>query len=167
MAALCLTFRESPEVWQDDNLRELVKTHFLFRGTQMLLRNNSDLAESASMLVNIIIVLENYDAKYGNDIVGVTCNEKDFMRNRDVTGGCLRSTVKFYATRIPCSCLDDKYLALKKHPKTGTCDNCDMRKKRSDLMLCSSCKKQQYCSQDCQAAHWPLHKEDCKSWSSK
>ncbi|KDQ13824.1 hypothetical protein BOTBODRAFT_361666 [Botryobasidium botryosum FD-172 SS1] len=30
------------------------------------------------------------------------------------------------------------------------------------LMQCSSCKKVAYCSKECQRAHWPAHKKNCK-----
>ncbi|KAL1744116.1 hypothetical protein HDZ31DRAFT_64397 [Schizophyllum fasciatum] len=29
-------------------------------------------------------------------------------------------------------------------------------------MVCSKCKLVKYCSRTCQAAHWPIHKKDCK-----
>ncbi|KAK4233289.1 plasmid p 4b orf-3 family protein [Achaetomium macrosporum] len=32
----------------------------------------------------------------------------------------------------------------------------------TNLLLCSRCRKARYCSQDCQAASWPSHKQDCR-----
>ncbi|KAK9826989.1 hypothetical protein WJX74_002865 [Apatococcus lobatus] len=31
------------------------------------------------------------------------------------------------------------------------------------LMHCSGCKKVSYCCKDCQKAHWPIHKRDCRT----
>ena len=30
---------------------------------------------------------------------------------------------------------------------------------------CSKCQFPHYCSRQCQLAHWPIHKEECKVWS--
>ena len=41
-------------------------------------------------------------------------------------------------------------------PKCGFCG------KTNDVKLCSGCKKESYCSRECQVSHWKIHKIDCK-----
>eukprot|EP00980_Cylindrotheca_fusiformis_P009384 scaffold2049_cov108-Cylindrotheca_fusiformis.AAC.10 len=68
----------------------------------------------------------------------------------------------FYAKRIPCSCLDERYAALKAQPKMGRCSHCKKRELRSNLMLCGGCNFMHYCSRDCQRADWKKgHKLFC------
>ncbi|GFH52343.1 hypothetical protein CTEN210_08819 [Chaetoceros tenuissimus] len=44
------------------------------------------------------------------------------------------------------------------------CTNCN--KTRGDLgrklRVCSKCECEKYCSRECQVAHWPIHKKNCK-----
>ena len=45
----------------------------------------------------------------------------------------------------------------------GSCANCGKGEEASiDLKSCAACKMVKYCSRDCQAAHRPQHKKDCK-----
>lgn len=64
--------------------------------------------------------------------------------------------------------LKEKYRQAKsEESKMGTCFHCEERKERKDLKVCGICKWGQYCSQACQKAAWPEHKNDAlsvKSW---
>ena len=44
-----------------------------------------------------------------------------------------------------------------------TCNACQIHHKQlgRHLLLCSRCKRAQYCSQECQKAHWKEHKKVC------
>lgn len=42
------------------------------------------------------------------------------------------------------------------------CPVCPMLADGGALRKCGSCKAVRYCSQECQAAHWPMHKGPCK-----
>ena len=43
------------------------------------------------------------------------------------------------------------------------CDNCDAQ---HGGKRCSRCKVAHYCSRECQKAHWPQHKGQCKIFAS-
>ena len=46
---------------------------------------------------------------------------------------------------------------------TSTCANCGKGEDSSiNLKSCAACKLVKYCSRDCQAAHRPQHKKECK-----
>jgi ankyrin repeat protein len=50
------------------------------------------------------------------------------------------------------------YLEAKMHCSYPGCSGAGIKK-------CTGCKKARYCGQQCQLAHWPEHKADCKKWS--
>ena len=83
----------------------------------------------------------------------------------------LHTLVKFYRSRIPCSCLDEKYEDVKSITKMGDCHNepkCNYvngRVERSKTMYCSRCRCATYCSRDCQEAHWAIHKQYCDEYA--
>jgi len=76
------------------------------------------------------------------------------------------TVVKFYRRRIPCTCLDKKYVEVKSITKMGICYNLqcnflDRMVERSKTMYCSRCRCVTYCSREYQKAHWPMHKIQC------
>ena len=50
-----------------------------------------------------------------------------------------RETTRFFAKRIDCTCLKEKYAQVKTQPKIGFFDHCHQKKKRRELMLCTRC----------------------------
>ena len=85
---------------------------------------------------------------------------------RNLAEGTERDVVRFFAKRIKCGCLKRRSRKIKNEPKLGLCIHCESRKKRHELMVCSLCRKPQYCSMKCQHAHWPKHKVYCASLRS-
>ena len=76
--------------------------------------------------------------------------------------GNRRDTVKFVAKRLPCTCLKKLHSAArKKLEKVGSCFGCNKQFPRSQLYVCTGCMIVEYCSKECQRAHWSHHKEDC------
>ncbi|KII84155.1 hypothetical protein PLICRDRAFT_57962 [Plicaturopsis crispa FD-325 SS-3] len=45
----------------------------------------------------------------------------------------------------------------------GNCAKCAKEDSLSHLSQCSRCKSTTYCSKECQVAHWPSHKSQCRS----
>ncbi|KAJ7796834.1 hypothetical protein B0H14DRAFT_2913166 [Mycena olivaceomarginata] len=41
---------------------------------------------------------------------------------------------------------------------------CSQCSNRSGALKCSRCKMMTYCNRKCQAAHWPVHKIQCKQF---
>ena len=51
---------------------------------------------------------------------------------------------------------------------TTKCANCGKGEENSDsLKACTACKMVKYCNRDCQIAHRPLHKKECKKRAAK
>jgi hypothetical protein len=48
------------------------------------------------------------------------------------------------------------YLEAKKHCSNPGCAGAGLKK-------CTGCKQVRYCGQQCQLAHWPAHKANCKA----
>ena len=88
---------------------------------------------------------------------------KEWMTNMDVSNGCQRSLVKYFMKQIPCKCLDNLYAKVKSTtPKMAVCPGCQQKKPRKSMFICTACERVQYCSKECQMAHVPRHKENCK-----
>jgi len=48
-------------------------------------------------------------------------------------------------------------------PIISSCANCGKGEENSgDLKVCAACKMVKYCNRECQLAHHPLHKQECK-----
>lgn len=71
---------------------------------------------------------------------------------------------RYLSQKFKCKCLKDIKRELKKIPELSMCMNtaCKEMKDKKELLLCSKCKVERYCSKDCQVAHWGEHKEVCK-----
>ena len=80
-------------------------------------------------------------------------------------GGGQREVIRFFSKRIACNCLKQSYEEAKKAQPTrlGICAQCGPGKDRDSLLLCQRCKYVQYCSRECQKAHWPEHKLVCET----
>ena len=84
----------------------------------------------------------------------------------ELLGADDHTLVSFYRKRIPCSCLDETYKKVKSVKKMGRCDNPGCRlpgrqAERSKMFYCTRCEEANYCSAECQRAHWKRHKKLC------
>lgn len=108
-------------------------------------------------VAGVVIYLEAYE---GRDFKSRCVRLK--MKLDDVIGGGERAAALFFAKRAPCSCLEEKKRLLKNLAKTSICAACNEIKDCTSLMKCGGCRVVQYCSEDCQRADWPVHKDQCK-----
>ena len=51
-------------------------------------------------------------------------------------------------------------------PQLNTCSGC-LIKTTMRMKLCAKCRWAMYCDEECQAAHWPLHKTECRAMRKK
>ena len=160
MDNLKVLFQEHREVWDNENYRQMVINIFIAIGTNSTLSN-----ESPMNIAYAIVALENYDSIGGlGSVLGNLASSKTMMRDID---GSRRDMLKFFRKRTSCKCLKAMNLEARKTlPKLGVCYHCKERKERALLMVCSRCRMSQYCSRECQVAHWPAHKGYCEDFVS-
>lgn len=152
-----------PEALEDDEMRSMLKDFLTARAVEYTLKTGS--SGGTGLFAASILLVESYKSgcRDMEALARLHCCGKDFsLKNMDAVAGCERSQLEFYRKRIPCSCLDEKHAAAKSQPKTAACISCRARKERNSFLLCSRCKKAQYCDRSCQIADWPRHKEHCK-----
>ena len=154
--------QKCPELLTNETDRDSVKAILLAGGADLLKDGERDKLFIA-FNIEAVLFLENY-------LENCDMTAREFMKCRDAIDGCDRSIIKFYAERMPCECLKKKYAIVKASQphKMGKCAHCKERKERRQLLLCSGCNRQQYCSMKCQASQWPDHKEKCMNyWEDK
>lgn len=153
-----------PEVWRCPEQRKMLIDILLGMGTNALLIHDGGGSEinikRAKIFCSTILLLEHYGIR--GDF-GLACGSCLQNEAKDVSVGGFRDTLRFYSKRISCSCLKKMYTQSKvNEKKVGRCDHCRKTFERNSLMLCSKCKTAQYCSADCQRAHWLVeHKYSC------
>lgn len=163
------TFTTYQEVWDNERYREMAVNIFTAIGTNSLLSIERGLGgHESKCLATAIVILENYNGSGDFDSVirSVLSNRAAATKMRDISGGgsstSRRDMLKFFRKRITCSCLKKIHLEARKTlPKVGMCYHCGEEKERRLLMVCGKCKISQYCSRECQMAHWPSHKRRC------
>ena len=77
--------------------------------------------------------------------------------------------VKYLKKSIPCKCLDEKYKEVKSITKMGVCSypKCSLpggKVERKGMLHCLRCRKDFFCSRECQEADWPMHKKLCNKY---
>lgn len=145
------------ENWGDEATWKYVKALLVSQGVFLIMHG-----EEMSMLVRfyaeLIMCIENcYGGKDKNLII---------WKAQDLHGNGARGVTRFYAKRIPCSCLDEKKKQVKKQTSTRFCQLCRLKYKKNSLKVCGSCNIATYCCRECQVADWPLHKTVCSKLAS-
>ena len=154
------------QLWNNGNYRKMAMDILISIGTNLMLKNDTNIALSTLVSAYVIPILENYNEKVGVDLVIFT--RATASKQRDLLSGSSsqrRDVLKFYSKRISCSCLKEMYSnARKTLPKMGKCDHCKVENERVLLSVCSRCRIDQYCCRECQVAAWPAHQKDCDKY---
>ena len=150
---------EYSEVWNSADKIKQVISYFLYNGTMLILDGDDNYFDSAMF------------ARFFEQWLKVKVQQSqaciDWPKVLEcVIALCKRALLKYFWRRIRCSCLDEKYEEVKSIPKKGVCFNlyCRHPERVLDhikLRCCSRCRSVTYCSRECQAEDWTLHKEFC------
>lgn len=152
-------------IWKDDLYRKMIVKMLLKRSVDKIsLYSNYTISNlktdgGAGAYAAGIIVLETsvYDESR------VTEDDMDLVEAMDVETkrkvykfltSSNRSIIRFYISRIKCSCLDERYAKVQSLPKMCVCSMCTKQIETSKLFLCGGCKLFQYCCVECQTAAW-------------
>ena len=157
------------DVWTDPDMMQRVASHFIIHGTNEILEGNYLQAGIRAMCSNFF---EQWAAKIRENETQDSCDWKIFQtlcgwtKISELCLGDEHTIVSFCRKRITCKCLDDKYKEVKSIPKMGLCMNpsCSLPDNfavRSKMLYCTQCCHSNYCSRECQVAHWPTHKKFC------
>ena len=159
------------EVWNDPAKLKWVASHFVKQGTDsILVVGNYNAATSSAMSSSffeqcsaVVLYQNEIQASCGWDNFQTLC---DWCKLYELHKGDEHTLVSFFRKRIPCKCLDSKYEEVKSIKKIDFCHNedCslpDNKTVRSEMLSCTQCRSVNYCSRECQVAHWPFHKEFC------
>lgn len=147
-AAFAAAVEKYPQAITDDANREHVLKFFVGLGVESVLdcmRDATfiDIGEAVALTLPVFM-LENYPD------VPSSSDNKAMTTLQDTLGGCPRTTTQFFRERAPCSCLDQIYSELKSQPKIGPCHGCFRKTRRSRLLFCAGCDREQYCGAECQ-----------------
>lgn len=156
------TYQKYPEVWNDNIHRQMVLNIMSIIGTNMLLKGDYQARIWAIFISQCIMSIEHYNGTGIGPVINcraVTKKRRDF----DLDCSSLRrDLLKFYRKRTSCKCLKKLHLNERKNTsKMGLCWGCEKEYERVSLSVCSRCMVDQYCSRECQIAHWPRDKKDC------
>ena len=161
------------EVWNDSDNLKLAASYFVDLGTNQIREGsypNAGIGAMCSFFFEqwaaITMYQNDTQASCDWNIFDTLC---DWGKLYELHEGDEHTLVSYFRKRIPCKCLDNKYKEVKTIKKIGLCcnPNCslpDKNKKtvRSKMLYCTQCRKANYCSRECQVAHWPSHRSECK-----
>ena len=160
------------EVWNDpDKIQYLVSCYLNLAVDKILVGDYPSSGGGSAMLASFFeqwaaVVVDAKEAQASCDwnIFEAMC---DWSKIVELFNCDEHTLVSFCRKRIPCKCLDSKYKEVKSITKMGICHNgsCSLpghNAPRSEMLCCTQCRKANYCSRECQVAHWPLHRPDCE-----
>jgi hypothetical protein len=162
IAAEKATAEKYPEVWGDPSKLKQVVSYFIFRGTRAVLDGN---VNNARFYASRACYFEEYIAVF----LLKTKAKADATNVAELFSADEHTLVKYLRKNIPCKCLDKKYKEVKSITKMGFCCNpqCSIPNhmvERKSMLYCTRCRHVNYCSAECQKAHWPNHKEFCDEY---
>jgi MYND finger len=140
--------------------------YLISSGTNLLLKATGNTEHSyhtiAINYAQAIMQMEavgSVDENKSAEEVDISCK---IMTEQHVNLDSTRNLVRFFSSRIPCHCLDQK--KRENREKLGRCcyKNCEKSALDKSLMTCSKCLIIKYCSRDCQVSDWPEHRKLCR-----
>ncbi len=157
ITALEATKEEFAEVYSS-NLEALVPA-LLANGTQLILNGDN---KHALFNATLACFFEERRAVYVRKSKALMNLTKVY----ELHGADDHTLVQYFRKRIPCACLDKKYKEVKSVKKLGYCfnPNCSLpgkKAERNKMFCCTRCDMANYCSVECQKAHWKRHRDFC------
>ena len=160
---LIASFETHLEVWNDDDYRKLLLDVLIGIGTNMLLFDATSSFKARMRMAELILVLEEYGKTKDINLALVgrdTSSKRSLLVRESSCHG--RDVLKFFRKRTSCKCVKRMHLEARKTiPKMAACYYCGVEKERVELSVCSKCMVSDYCSKECQVAHWSDHWEHC------
>ena len=157
MLAMDVTRVQNTAVWQDTNLRDIVKACFVSMATDQVLKKQQkhfDFAgkRSVSSCCSALLLLKpqhpfiptaalavgvlRLDDEETTSTWSILDCPKGRNKIRDMVLSSSQSTTKFFAKLTPCNCLNDMAKEVKAQAKMGQCIHCDETKERREMFLC-------------------------------
>ena len=166
-----VTKREYAEVWNDPDKLQWIASRFLAHGTKDILRGEYDVSRGSAGMAcffeqSAAIAMHELNDTQDSCDWGTYATLCDWGKQYELCDADPYTLVSFFRKRIPCKCLDSKYKEVKSITKIGLCYNyyCslpDRKTARGKMLSCTQCRRANYCSRECQVAHWPTHKRFC------
>ncbi len=164
------TKRKYADAWTDPDKLQSIVSYFLQEGTHAILKGiyARHYAMYASFFEQWVAkgIYEGQASCDSDEEFQVLLCFLDWGKIHELLVADEHTLVSFFKKRIPCQCLDKKYEEVKSITKIGLCLNTscslpDMRVTRSEMFYCTQCREANYCSRECQVAHWQHHKNFC------
>ena len=111
-------------LWRCAAKTEWMRSQLLYLGTEYLLADQDRFTVMAATIA-YVLSLTDYLLKQGMILIA-----------RDIVEDTEREATRYFAKRIGCKCLKDKYNMLKSQPGLGRCSYCRQVKVRKELKLC-------------------------------
>jgi len=123
-----LVFEKHPRVIENAVNRKLARDLVLAIGSNFLI--TEDETSGSRPLAVSIMILESYEGDFDSAYL------KMLPLMRDINCGGDRDTLRFFSKRLPCLCLNHKYIKSKCQVKIGKCSCCSQTFERATLRLC-------------------------------
>ena len=110
--------------------------------------HHTRLQKKGIVLMQKWLILDSNARRLGACFASASIEEKEKNESQVVSFlcGCEKSVIRFYAKRITCKCLEEKYKSVKAEakPKAGMCGCCHKCDDRKNLRMCTGCNST-YC----------------------
>ena len=164
-AAKDATFEKYPNIWKDPTQLEWIASSLVSIGVEVLVQGDKD--DGRRFLVVSSVTFSEWIHQYVAFALHKYVPTVYPARLKELLNADERRIISYLKKRIPCSCLNSSYNVVKHLPKHGLCCflGCSHPKvELGKMWSCEACRREHYCSEECQAAEWSRHREECKVW---